>query len=277
MGLIPAGAMPHVKRFGWSGLLALGVVIVMLAGINPITLISGKVSPPPPPTSITGVPASSASLAEIAAYPPIVGGEAELMWRRFFWQTAIRYPRVTMSVVESSSGFGCGMAGKDLTVFYCPDNRLVYVDSSAYDRLRARFPLGADYAMAYLVAESYGHHVQWALGVFTDLVALQSQRDAEAVAALERQIDQQAACYAAMWTITAGIDELDRNAGVMAAVEAVEANRRNAIINLPLGRVVPEVLATASSAARAFWYDKGYAIPAPGSCKLDKIAAEGLV
>jgi hypothetical protein len=277
MGLIPAGAMPHVKRFGWSGLLALGVVIVMLAGINPITLISGKVSPPPPPTSITGVPASSASLAEIAAYPPIVGGEAELMWRRFFWQTAIRYPRVTMSVVESPSGFGCGMAGKDLTVFYCPDNRLVYVDSSAYDRLRARFPLGADYAMAYLVAESYGHHVQWALGVFTDLVALQSQRDAEAVAALERQIDQQAACYAAMWTITAGIDELDSNAGVMAAVEAVEANRRNAIINLPLGRVVPEVLATASSAARAFWYDKGYAIPAPGSCKLDKIAAEGLV
>jgi len=49
MGLIPAGALPHVKRFGWSGVLALGVVIVMLAGINPITLISGKVSPPPPP------------------------------------------------------------------------------------------------------------------------------------------------------------------------------------------------------------------------------------
>lgn len=277
MGLIPAGVMPHVKRFGWSGVLAIGVVIVMLAGINPITLISGKVSPPPPPTSITGVPASSAGIAEIAAYPPIVASEAELMWRRFFWQTAIRYPRVTMSVVESSSSFGCGMAGKDLTVFYCPDNRLVYVDSSAYERLRSRFPLGADYAMAYLVAEAYGHHVQWALGVFTDLVALQSQKDAERVAALERQIDQQAACYAAMWTITAGIDELDQNAAVMAAVDAVEANRGNAIISQPLGRVVPEVLATASNAARAFWYDKGYAIPAPGSCKLEKIAAEGLV
>ena len=55
MGLIPAGAMPHVKRFGWSGLLALGVVIVMLAGINPITLISGKVfdrTKPEEPTSL---------------------------------------------------------------------------------------------------------------------------------------------------------------------------------------------------------------------------------
>jgi len=41
--------------------------------------------------------------------------------------------------------------------------------------------------------------------------------------------------------------------------------------------VVPEVLATASPEARALWYDKGYAIPAPGSCKLEKIADEGLV
>lgn len=277
MGLIPAAALPHVKRFGWSGVLAVGVVVVMLAGINPVTLITGKVSPPPPPTSITGVPASSATAAEIAAYPPIVGGEAELMWRRFFWQTAIRYPQVTMDVVDTSSGFGCGMAGKDLTVFYCPQNRLVYVDTEAYQRLRSRFPLGADYAMAYLVAEAYGHHVQWALGVFTDLVALQSRQQAEPIAALERQIDQQAACYAAMWTITAGIDELNRNAAVMAAVDAVEANRRNAIINLPPGMVVPEVLATASPTARSFWYDKGYAIPAPGSCKLEKIATEGLV
>lgn len=277
MGLIPAGAMPHVRRFGLSGALALGVVIAMLAGINPVTLISGKVSPPPPPTSITGVPASTATLEQIAAYPPVVGGEAELMWRRFFWQTAIRYPRVTLGVVETSGAFGCGMAGKDLTVLYCPDNRMVYVDADAYGRLRAEFPLGADYAVAYLIAEAYGHHVQWALGVFTDLVALQSQHDADGAAALERQIDQQAACYAGMWTITAGIDELDKNAAVMAAVAAVEANRGHAIVNLPLGKVVPEALSAASPEARAFWYDKGYAIPAPGSCKLEKIAAEGTV
>ncbi|MDC9825754.1 neutral zinc metallopeptidase [Devosia sp. ZB163] len=277
MSVIPAGLMPHIKRFGWSGVVALGVVFVMLAGINPVTLISGKVSPPPPPTSITGVPTASATVEQVAAYPPVVGGEAELMWRRFFWQTAIRFPRVTLKVVENSSGFGCGLAGKDLTVMYCPQNRVVYADADAYQRLRTRFPLGADYAMAYLVAEAYGHHVQWALGIFTDLVTLQTQNDPDKVRAKELAIDQQGACYTGMWTITAGIDELNDNPAVMAAVDAVEANRGNAIINLPLGIVVPEVLSRASTEARSTWYGKGYAIPAPGSCKLDKIESEGLV
>ena len=31
--------------------------------------------------AITGVPASSATIEQLAAYPPVVGGEAELMWR----------------------------------------------------------------------------------------------------------------------------------------------------------------------------------------------------
>lgn len=277
MGVIPASVMPHVKRFGWSGAVALVIVVVMLAGVNPITLISGKVSPPPPPTSITGVPPASATVEQIAAYPPVVAGEAELMWKRFFYQTALRYPRVTLSVVPDANGFGCGMGGRDLTVIYCPDNRMVYADADAYQRLRQRFPLGADYAMAYLVAEAYGHHVQWALGVFTDLVTIQSQRDDPKVAALELAIDQQAACYAAMWTITAGIKELNDNAAVMAAIAAVEANRKQEAVLLPLGRVVPEVLRTASSEARSYWYGKGYAIPAPGSCRLDKIRSEGRV
>jgi len=277
MPLIPASVMPHVKRFGWSGALATGLVAAMLVGVNPITLISGKVSPPPPPTSITGVPPAAATLTQLAAYPPVVAGEAELMWRRFYWQAAIRFPNVTMSVVPDNSGFGCGMSGKNIAVFYCQDNRMVYVDTSAYERLRQKYPLGADHAIAYLVAEAYGHHVQWSLGVFTRLVTLQSQRAMEKAATLERQIDQQAACYAGMWTITAGIGELDDNSAVMAAVAEVEANRKRAIISLPLGRVVPEVLATASEAARSYWYTQGYAIPAPGSCKLEKIESKGMV
>lgn len=276
MSLIPDSVMPHVKRFGFSGLVALGVIVVMLFGINPVTVLTGKVSPPPPPTSTTGVPPAGATLEALAAYPPVVGGEAELMWRRAFWITAIRYPPIAMNVAADNTEFGCGLAGKDLGTFYCPENQTVYVDVEAYARLRQRFPLGADHAQAFLVAEAYGHHVQLALGVFRNLVAARSSQSAEEVAAFERRIDMQAACYAGMWTITAGIDELLDNAAVVAALGAVESSRNRTILNLPPGTVIPETLAPASFEGRKFWYDKGYAIPAGGSCALSKIEAEGI-
>jgi len=276
MSLIPENVMPHIKRFGLSGLIALGLVVIMLLGINPVTVLTGKVSPPPPPTSITGVPAAGAPIEALSAYPPVVGAEAELMWKRAFRLTAIRYPVITMSVVGSKADFGCGLAGKDLGIFYCPDNQTVYVDTEAYRRLRQKFPLGADFAEAFLVAEAYGHHAQYVLGLFKELAAARSSQSADEVAAFEKRIDLQAACYAGMWTITAGIDELMDNAAVVAALDAVEANRDRAILNLPPDMVVPETLKAASFEGRKYWYGKGYAIPAGGSCALSKIEAEGL-
>ncbi len=276
MSLIPQSVMPHVRRFGLSGLVAVAVIVVMLLGINPVTVLTGKVSPPPPPTSITGVPPAGAALEALAAYPPIVGGEAELMWRRAFWQTAIRYPTITMKVVGTSKEFGCGLAGKDLGVFYCPEEQTVWVDTDAYARLRKAFPLGADYAEAFLVAEAYGHHVQYALEVFKDLVAARSSESPETLVAFEKRIDMQAACYGGMWAITAGIRDLMDNADVVAALAAAEANRDRVILNPSAGTVIPEALASATYEGRKFWYDKGYAIPAGGSCALNKIEAEGL-
>jgi predicted metalloprotease len=275
MALIPAAVMPHVKRFGFSGAIALGVVVVMLFGINPVSVLTGKFSPPPPPTSITGVPPADAVPELVAAYPAVVAGEAELMWRRAFRLTSFNYPRISITVASAAAKFGCGMAGKDLTVFYCPDTQTVYADAEAYARLRARHPAGADYAMALLVAEAYGHHVQWKLEYLDQLVTARAAGDPAALQSLEKQLDMQAACYSAMWTITAGIPELYEDPAVVEALATVEANRRRAIIELPVGRVIPETLELASFEARKFWYDKGYAIPAPGSCALAKIAAEG--
>ena len=276
MSLIPASVMPHVRRFGFSGAIALSVIIVMLFGINPVTVLTGKVSPPPAPTSITGVPPADAPLELVAAYPAVVAGEAELMWRRAFHLTAFKYPRISISVVSEASGFGCGMAGKDLTVFYCPETQTVYADTAAYERLRRKHPAGADYAMAYLVAEAFGRHVQWKLEYFDNLIAMRALDNPGAIEIFERQLGMQAACYAAMWTITAGIDELLDDANVVDAVATVEANRDRAILDLPANRVIPERLQRASFEARKHWYDTGYAIPAPGSCALRKIQAASL-
>jgi predicted metalloprotease len=274
MPLIPESVMPHVRRFGWSGVLALAVVVVMLAGINPITVLTGQVSPPPPPTSITGVPPADADAAALAAYPPVVGGEAELMWRRAFRLPGIRYPDIHIAVVEDRNAFGCGLAGKDVSTFYCPDDATVYVDLDAYQRLRTKHPNGADYAQALLVAEAYGGHVQRVLGALKDIADARAAGSAEA-GIMEKRLDMQSACYGAMWTKTAGIDPLYDNAAVLAALADVAAARQRAIVEPKPGQVIPELVAAASFEGRKTWYDTGYAIPAGGNCGIDKIKAKG--
>jgi predicted metalloprotease len=274
MSLIPESIKPHIRRFGWSGVLAIGIVIVMLAGINPITLISGQVSPPPPPTSITGVPPATATADALAIYPPVVGGEAELMWRRAFRQTAIKYPDIKMQTVADRSAFGCGLGGKDVATFYCAQDATVYVDLDAYARLRTKFPLGADYAQALLVAEAYGAHVQMVLGSL-DKIAQARVAAPETVEVMEKRLDMQAACYGAMWTKTAGIEPLYDNPAVLAALAEVDRNRAAAIVTLPPETVIPELVTPASAEGRKTWYDVGYAIPAGGNCGLDKIEAKG--
>ncbi len=275
MSFIPDSVKPHIRRFGWTGVLAVGIVVVMLAGINPITVLTGQVSPPPPLTSITGKPAATAADEALIAYPPIVGGEAELMWRRAFRLTAIEYPDIHISVVADRNAFGCGLAGKDVATFYCPDNSTVYVDLDAYRRLRQKLPLGADYAQALMVAEAYGGHVQRVLG---SLQAIADERQAgpnSRAETMEKRLDMQSACYGAMWTKTAGIEPLYDNAAVLAALAEVDANRARAIVEPRAGQVIPELVAAASFEGRKTWYDVGYAIPAGGNCGLDKIAAKG--
>lgn len=274
MSFIPESFKPHIRRFGWSGLAAVGLIGVMLAGVNPITLISGQVAPPPAPTSITGVPAAGADSAALAAYPPVVGGEAELMWRRAFYQTALRYPDIAITTVADSSALGCGLAGQDVTVAYCLADLTVYVDLDAYGRLRRQFPLGADYAMALLVAEAYGAHVQGVLGSLADIATARAA-DPAASEILEKRVDMQQACYGAMWTKTAGIEPLYDNAAVVAALNAVESARQTVGAALPPETVVPELVTPASFAGKKTWYDVGYAIPAGGNCGLDKIEASG--
>jgi len=274
MPLIPPAIMPHLRRFGWSGVLAVGLVVVMLAGVNPITLISGQVAPPPPPTSITGVPPAGADAEALAAYPAVVGGEAELMWRRAFRLTSMQFPDIALEAVADRSGVGCGLAGKDVTVHYCPAERTVYVDLSAYAALRAQFPLGADHALALLVGEAYGEHVQQVLGTFEQIAELRAG-DPAAAEMLEKRADMQQACYGAMWAKTAGLEPLYDNAAVVAALNDVE-RRRLAVLPLAASAgVIPELVEPASFEGKKTWFDVGYAIPAGGNCGLDKIEASG--
>ena len=104
---------------------------------------------------------------------------------------------------------GPGSATSGVGPFYCPADRLVYIDLSFYDDLQTRFGAeGGLFVDAYVLAHEYGHHVQDLLGTEAEMRRAQerSPNDANQLSvALELQAD----CYAGAWAKNAtGTDSI---------------------------------------------------------------------
>ena len=262
---IPEGVMPHVRRFGFSGAIALGVVVVMILGINPVTVLTGQVAQPLPHTTLTALEAIAAGEGKPADLVGAVEREANGFWERAFRSAAVYYPPVTLRMVESSRDLGCGMAGSAVGTFYCPDDSTVYVDMAAYADLVAAYPEQGHKAQGYLIGLAYGHHVLAALDEFT---ALETLDDAARIIR-EQQLGARAACYAGAWTKWAGLDELLHDPQMVRVIDS--AGTGSDVAQMPSRALIPRSLTPPSAEYRLMGFDLGYAIPAAGSCRDEKI------
>jgi len=262
---IPQSVMPHVRRFGFSGAIALGVVVVMIFGINPVTVLTGQVAEPLPHTTLTALDAIAAGEGTPEDLVGAVEREANGFWERAFRSAAVYYPPVTLEMVPSSRELGCGMAGSSIGTFYCPDDSTVYVDMARYAELVAAYPEQGHKAEGYLIGLAYGHHVLAALDQFDTLGGLP---EAERVAR-EQQLGARAACYAGAWTKWAGLEELLHDPQMVRAIDSTDTG--GAVAQMPSRMPIPRALTPPSPAYRQLGFDLGYAIPAAGSCRDEKI------
>ena len=263
---IPDSVMPHVRRFGFSGAIALGIVVVMIFGINPVTLLTGQVAEPLPHTTLTALEAIKAGDGTPEDLVGAVEREANGFWERAFRSAAVYYPPVTLKMVESSRDLGCGMAGSDLGTFYCPDDGTVYVDMAAYKDLVAAFPEQGHKAEGYLIGLAYGDHVLAALDDFDALATL----DGDARIKLEQQLGARAACYAGAWTKWAGLEILLDDPAMVRVIDSTSSGR--SVTPMPSRMAIPRLLTPPSPGFRKYGFDLGYSIPAAGSCRAEKFA-----
>jgi predicted metalloprotease len=181
------------------------------------------------------------------AYPREVDGEYE----------PIRTVRF-----EGSTDSACGQASSAMGPFYCPNDRLVYLDTSFFeDMLQGQLGAkGGTFAIGYVIAHEYGHHVEDQLGV---LGKIRTQKGPKSDAV---RVELMADCLAGAWAKGAQqtkdaqgqaiIEELTQD-DIKRAIDAAQAVGDDRIQKRTSGQVNTDTFTHGSAEQRVRWFNQG--------------------
>jgi uncharacterized protein len=182
-----------------------------------------------------------------------------------YWGNAFRGYEPTQTIFfEGSISTGCGNASSAVGPFYCPADRMVYIDLGFFDELSAQFGATGDLAQAYVIAHEYGHHVQNLSGVLRRAQGGETGPQSDAV-----RVELQADCYAGAWIGNAqrtGLIEEITRADLQEALGAAQSIGDDRIQEKAQGQVNPEAWTHGSAEQRQSWLGRGIEGKSPNSC-----------
>ena len=251
------------------GTLAVALIGGWLLGINPLTILSllsgGGVSAPQSapqstPQSAPSLPSSASAQEEPQMrFVKQILHSTEAVWTTVFQERGQAYEKPTLRVFRGSYGSACGLADAAAGPFYCPNDRIVYLDLDFFDLMTQQLGAPGQFAHAYVVGHEVGHHVQNLLGIL-GRVDEQRQRGSEAQAnALSVRLELQADCLAGLWATRSQSQHGWRlePGDIETALHAASQIGDDTLQKRSRGVVVPESFTHGTSAQRVSWFKRG--------------------
>ena len=248
---------------GAGGLILL--VIALLTGADPSSLLGGGDPAPAPPPANGGL-ASCEVGADIATNRDcrFVAFENSIQeyWARQFEGGLDAYPPASLTTFTGAVDTGCGRASSAVGPFYCPADRGAYLDLGFFDTLERQLGArGGDFAEAYVLAHEFGHHIQNVTG-YMEQVQTREGPTSDAV-----RLELQADCLAGMWAGQATLPGPDGEEPVIVEITSDDIDRAldaastvgdDYIQSRTQGTVTPETWTHGSAEQRRRWFEVGF-------------------
>jgi uncharacterized protein len=185
-------------------------------------------------------------------------------WNGQFSASGQTYQPVNTVLFSGATDSGCGTASSATGPFYCPTDRLVYLDLDFFKELQTRFGAqGGSLAQGYVIAHEYGHHVQDQLGM------LDANGGSTGAQGGSVRTELQADCFAGVWAnhaASTGFLQPLTDAQIADALDAAKAVGDDRIQQATSGQVNPDAWTHGSSAQRQTWFGTGYQKGDPAAC-----------
>ena len=257
---------------GGGGRIGLGTILVIILFVVLQQCLGGggggTSSQPAQDSCRTGADANQSDACAVDLFTNSV----QDYWSRAYpEQTGKQYEPITTVRFPGSTSSACGTASSQMGPFYCPNDRLVYLDTTFFkDMLQGQLGAeGGTFAIGYVIAHEYGHHIEDQLGLLGRIRTQQGPKS-DAV-----RIELMADCLAGAWAKGAQetkdangqaiITDLTQD-DVKRAIDAAQAVGDDRIQQRTSGRVAPDSFTHGTAAQRMRWFDQGMRVGTIKGC-----------